>query len=72
MESSAQRFAAGLLEERVAGRLREAGASAASLAAATRAMLHASLVGVDSHGVRLTEHYCNMLVGGRLNRDPRL
>ena len=39
MESSAQRFAAGLLEEWVAGRLREAGASAASLAAATRAML---------------------------------
>ena len=72
MESWATRFAAGLLEEKVAARLREAGASEASLAAATRAMLHASLVGVDSHGVRLTEHYCNMLVGGRLNRDPQL
>lgn len=72
MESSATRFAAGLLEEKVGARLREAGASEASLAAATRAMLHASLVGVDSHGVRLTEHYCRMFHGGRLNRDPQL
>ena len=72
MESSAQRFPAAIVEERVAARLREAGASEASLAAATRAMLHASLVGVDSHGVRLTEHYCNMLAGGRLNRNPQL
>ncbi|WP_246132624.1 Ldh family oxidoreductase [Devosia ginsengisoli] len=72
MESSSQRFPATLLEEKVATRLREAGASEASLTAATRAMLHASLVGVDSHGVRLTEHYCNMLAGGRLNKNPQL
>ena len=56
----------------MAAALREAGASEASLAAATRAMMHASLVGVDSHGVRLTEHYCTMLAGGRLNKDPQL
>ena len=72
MESSAKRFPAMMLEQTVAGALRGAGASEASLAAATRAMLHASLVGVDSHGVRLTEHYCTMLRGGRLNRDPQL
>ena len=30
------------------------------------------MVGVDSHGVRLTEHYCQMLAGGRLNKDPQL
>jgi ureidoglycolate dehydrogenase (NAD+) len=66
------RFPKALLEERVAARLRSAGASEASLAAATRAMLHASMVGVDSHGVRLTEHYCNMLAGGRLNKNPQL
>ncbi|MET3924276.1 Ldh family oxidoreductase [Devosia sp. 2618] len=65
-------FLAALLEEKVSARLREAGASEASLQAATRAMLHASLVGVDSHGVRLTEHYCNMLGGGRLNKNPEL
>lgn len=67
-----KRFPAAVLEQKVAAALREAGASEASLAAATRAMLHASLVGVDSHGVRLTEHYCNMLAGGRLNRQPQL
>jgi ureidoglycolate dehydrogenase (NAD+) len=52
--------------------LEKAGASQPSRAAATKAMLHASLHGVDSHGVRLTEHYCRMLVGGRLNKDPQL
>jgi LDH2 family malate/lactate/ureidoglycolate dehydrogenase len=35
-------------------------------------MMHASLIGVDSHGVRLTEHYCRMLAGGRLNCNPKL
>lgn len=67
-----KRFSATVLEQTVATRLREAGASDASLAAATRAMLHASMVGVDSHGVRLTEHYCNMLRGGRLKKNPQL
>ncbi|UJW87174.1 Ldh family oxidoreductase [Devosia sp. SL43] len=72
MDSSAKRFPAGVLEQKVAAALRDAGASEASLGAATRAMMHASLVGVDSHGVRLTEHYCTMLAGGRLNKNPEL
>lgn len=66
------RYGEGLLRERVEARLAEAGASAPSRAAAVRAMLHASRVGVDSHGVRLTAHYCRMLAGGRLNTDPQL
>lgn len=66
------RFAEDLVRERVEARLAEAGASEASRAAAIKAMIHASLVGVDSHGVRLTGHYCKMLGGGRLNKDPRL
>ena len=70
--SDAPTYRAEVLETSVATRLRAAGASEASLAAATRAMLHASLVGVDSHGVRLTEHYCQMLAGGRLNKAPQL
>ena len=60
------------LARRVDAALDQAGASQASRAAATRAMLHASRHGVDSHGVRLTEHYCRMLAGGRLNKDPQL
>lgn len=67
-----RRFPEALVRDRVEARLAEAGASEASRAAAIRAMLHASLVGVDSHGVRLTEHYCRMLGGGRLNKNPQL
>ena len=68
----AARFALAELEMRVAAALRRAGASEPSLQAATRAMLHASRYGIDSHGVRLTEHYCKMLAGGRLNKTPEL
>nr|WP_235935578.1 Ldh family oxidoreductase [Devosia aurantiaca] len=60
------------LERRVLDALRTAGASARSAEAAVRAMMHASRVGVDSHGVRLVEHYCRMLGGGRLNKNAEL
>ena len=60
------------LERRVFQALVSAGASQESAQAAVRAMMHASLVGVDSHGVRLVEHYCRMLAGGRLNKNPHL
>ncbi|MDB5473308.1 MAG: oxidoreductase [Devosia sp.] len=60
------------LERRVLDALGNAGASAPSAQAAVRAMMHASRVGVDSHGVRLTEHYCRMLGGGRINRNPQV
>jgi ureidoglycolate dehydrogenase (NAD+) len=60
------------LEPRVLNALLRVGASEASSTAALRAMMHASWVGVDSHGVRLIEHYCNMLTGGRLNKKPQL
>ena len=60
------------LEGRVQGALRAAGASEASLLAATKAMMHASMLGVDSHGVRLVRHYCQMLGGGRINKNPEL
>lgn len=61
-----------VIEERVIAAFRKIGTSEASLAAATRAMLHASRLGIDSHGVRLTDHYCRMLQGGRLNKSPNL
>lgn len=65
-------FPEALVRDQVKARLAEAGASEASRAAAVRAMMHASLVGVDSHGVRLTGHYCRMLAGGRLNKNPNV
>ncbi len=52
--------------------LRAAGADAPSAAAAARAMLHASRLGVDSHGVRLLPHYDRVFRGGRLNKAPRM
>ena len=38
----------------------------------TRSMMHGSIHGVDSHGVRLLGHYAKALQGGRLNKAPRL
>ncbi len=60
------------VEAQTTARLRAIGASEESLADAVRAMMHASLHGIDSHGVRLTLHYCRMLEGGRLNRQPNV
>jgi ureidoglycolate dehydrogenase (NAD+) len=57
---------------RVSQVLSEAGAAASSAEAATRALMHASLLGVDSHGVRLVEHYCSVLRGGRVNGRPEV
>jgi len=48
------------------------GADQATADAATRAMMHGTRLGVDSHGVRLLSHYVTALVGGRVNKTPRL
>ena len=40
--------------------------------AATRAMLHGSVHGVDSHGIRLLGHYVKAFQGGRLNKQPKI
>ena len=52
--------------------LQGAGADDASAQACTKAVMHASLLGVDSHGVRLIPHYCKVLRGGRVNAKPVL
>jgi LDH2 family malate/lactate/ureidoglycolate dehydrogenase len=59
-----------LLEALLENALRAAGACAASAAAAVRAMMHASRIGVDSHGARLVVHYDRVLRGGRVNGTP--
>ncbi len=41
-------------------------------AAAARAMLHGSRLGIDSHGVRLLEHYVTVLQAGRVNPNPKM
>ena len=61
-----------ILEARVLAALRDAGADEETARAATRAMLHASRVGIDSHGARLTAHYAKVLRGGRVNPNPAM
>jgi ureidoglycolate dehydrogenase (NAD+) len=65
-------FPAEELAALTSGALRRHGADAASSEAAARAMLHASSLGVDSHGVRVLPHYCAALAGGRLKDAPEL
>ena len=48
------------------------GADEATAEAATRAMIHGSRCGVDSHGVRLLPHYATVLREGRVNPRPTL
>ncbi len=52
--------------------LTRAGADAPTSEAATRAMMHASGCGIDSHGVRLLGHYVRAIEGGRVNPAPHL
>lgn len=52
--------------------LEAAGADEATARDCTASMLHGSLHGVDSHGVRLLGHYARALRGGRLNGRPAL
>ena len=66
------RFPAQLLERRVLAALRGAGADEMSASAATRAMMHASRLGIDSHGVRLTAFYAECLRSGQVNGAPAL
>ncbi|SMO91455.1 Ldh family oxidoreductase [Paracoccus laeviglucosivorans] len=47
------------------------GANAETADSATRAMMHGTTLGVDSHGVRLLPHYLTALEGGRLNKNPQ-
>lgn len=49
-----------------------AGADEPTADAASRAMMHGSRLGIDSHGVRLLNHYVTALTGGRVNPHPNL
>lgn len=71
-EQATVRVEIGALERSVRQALGEAGADEPSVEAATRAVMHASGHGVDSHGVRLVPHYCRVLRGGRVNGRPQM
>jgi ureidoglycolate dehydrogenase (NAD+) len=61
-----------VLSDRLADALLSAGACSASVASAVKAMMHASRLGIDSHGARLIIHYDRVLRGGRVNGRPDL
>lgn len=52
--------------------LTRAGADTETARDCTASMMHGSVHGVDSHGVRLLPHYVKVLQSGRVNPAPRL
>lgn len=52
--------------------LRATGADSASAEGCARAMLHASLLGVDSHGIRLLSFYVDCLSSGLVKGSPTI
>ncbi len=52
--------------------LSAAGADGDTARDCTASMMHGTVHGVDSHGVRLLGHYVRALQGGRLNKAPKL
>lgn len=68
--SDDRRFRAYDLRGFVLDVLGRAGAREDVADAVARGLVHASLRGVDSHGVRLLPHYVAELEGGRINPDP--
>jgi LDH2 family malate/lactate/ureidoglycolate dehydrogenase len=66
------RVTAARLESFCRAALEAAGARTDTASAATRAMMHGSHLGIDSHGVRLLEHYVTAISGGRVNPRPRM
>ena len=48
------------------------GADEVTADAVTRAIMHGSRLGIDSHGVRLLDHYVTVLTKGRVNPRPRM
>jgi LDH2 family malate/lactate/ureidoglycolate dehydrogenase len=72
MQSEQLRVSIGDLDAFCRAALAAAGGDDATADAATRAMMHASRSGIDSHGVRLLEHYAKAIAGGRVNGKPKL
>jgi LDH2 family malate/lactate/ureidoglycolate dehydrogenase len=66
------RVALDALERFCRDALSAAGADEPTVDAATRAMMHGSRMGIDSHGVQLLNHYVTVLMGGRVNPKPKI
>lgn len=69
---TALRFALDDLEAFGLAAFRAAGADEATAAAVTRAMMHGSRTGIDSHGMRFLPHYVETVEQGRCNPHPAM
>ncbi len=72
MDSRIRIYPQAVLTQHCIARLKKAGAGAAFAESAARAMLHASRLGIDSHGFRLTAVYCDMIDRGQVEPAPEL
>ena len=72
MSESDYRVERGELERFMLAVLVRAGADEASADAVTRALVTASRMGTDSHGLRLLPHYVRVLQGGRIKGSPEM
>ncbi|NHO32425.1 Ldh family oxidoreductase [Acetobacter fallax] len=68
--SEPDRFPEPLLRDRTEALLTQAGARPDDARDTTRALLYASRIGVDSHGVRLAPGYAELLRSGGFNASP--
>ncbi|WEQ50719.1 Ldh family oxidoreductase (plasmid) [Komagataeibacter oboediens] len=66
------RASADVLTAKTRTALLDVGATPETAEATTQALLYASNIGVDSHGVRLVTHYAAMLRAGRVKTNPIL
>lgn len=71
-DQSDAHFALGDLSAFLQAALAASGADADTADSATRAMMHATRFGVDSHGVRLLDHYITEMERGRVQKAPAL
>ena len=68
--AAARTYEAKALDRFLRAALQAAGADTATTDAVTRALMHGSLFGMDTHGVRLLPHYLRAIRGGRVNATP--
>ncbi|KXV48464.1 oxidoreductase [Gluconobacter sp. DsW_056] len=68
--TTVQYYPESVLSQQVKTLLLQAGAQEKDAEATTCALLHASRIGVDSHGVRLIGHYLRLLGTGGINPRP--
>jgi len=71
-ENIAARIAVSELEDFMRRVLRRCGAGDAATDAVTRALVTASRMGTDSHGLRLLPHYVKAVQGGRIKARPTM